>query len=153
CARLRDRNALETWPADRQHIEISGRRRTTTRRHRTKHRRVTPAAVLDAIFVGKPKELNMILITGGTGTSGVPIVQAVLALGERPRVLARDPLKAAKLLGDEVEISRGDLNDPQSLDAAMEDVDRALLLSAPAQDQIQLQKNFIDAAARNRVRH
>src|SRR5438045_551010 len=35
----------------------------------------------------------------------------------------------------------------------MEGVDRALLLSAPAQDQVELQKNFIDAAKRNGVRH
>ena len=43
----------------------------------------------------------MILVTGATGTSGREIVRALLALGHRPRVLARGPLKAAALLGRE----------------------------------------------------
>jgi len=68
-------------------------------------------------------------------------------------VLVRDPEKAAKLLGDDVEIARGDFTDAASLDAAMEDVDCALLLTPPSQDQVELQKSFIDAAARNRLRH
>jgi uncharacterized protein YbjT (DUF2867 family) len=95
----------------------------------------------------------MILITGGTGTSGVPIVQALLDRGERVRVLARDPLKAAQLLGDDVELARGDFNDEQSLEAAMEDVERALLLSSPTPDTVAVQSRFIDVAKRAGVRH
>ena len=45
----------------------------------------------------------MILVTGGTGNSGVPIVEALLEHAARVRVLARDPEKAAHLLGNEVE--------------------------------------------------
>ena len=95
----------------------------------------------------------MILITGATGTSGAEIVKSLLAHGERPRVLARDPEKAARLLGDDVEIARGNFSDAASLVAAMDDVDRALLLTPPSQGQVELQKNFIDAAARNRLSH
>jgi uncharacterized protein YbjT (DUF2867 family) len=95
----------------------------------------------------------MILVTGATGTSGVPIVQALLYRGERVRVLARDPQKAAKLLGENVEIAGGDLNDVASVEAAMEDVDRALLNSAPSLDLVQMQSNFVDAARRGNVKH
>jgi uncharacterized protein YbjT (DUF2867 family) len=95
----------------------------------------------------------MILVTGGTGTSGIPIVQALLYRGERVRVLARDPAKAARLLGEEVEIARGDLNDVASVESALEDVDRALLNSAPSLDLVQLQSNFVDAARRGGVKH
>src|SRR5947207_15103400 len=95
----------------------------------------------------------MILVTGATGTSGVPIVTALLDRGERVRVLARDPKKAAKLLGENVEIARGDLNDVASIEAALDDIDRALLNSAPSLDLVQLQSNFIDAARRQGVQH
>lgn len=95
----------------------------------------------------------MILITGGTGNSGVPIVQALLERGERVRVLARDPVKGAQLLGDDVELARGDFNDEQSLAAAMDDVERALLNSSPTPDLVECQNRFIDVAKRSGVRH
>jgi hypothetical protein len=90
---------------------------------------------------------------GGTGTSGVPIVEALLEHAARVRVLARDPERAAQLLGDQVEIARGDLSDPASIEAAMEGVDRALLNSAPDQNIVKLQSNFIDAAQRAGVEY
>jgi uncharacterized protein YbjT (DUF2867 family) len=90
----------------------------------------------------------MILVTGGTGTSGVPIVEALLERAARVRVVARDPEKAAHLLGDSVEIARGDLADVDSIAAAMEGVDRALLNSAPDQRIVELQSNFVEAAKR-----
>src|SRR4051812_40146898 len=95
----------------------------------------------------------MILITGGTGTSGTPIVQALLNRAERVRVLARDPERAAKTVGDEVEIVRGDFSDAQSLDAAMEGVDRALLLTQSAEGFVEQEATFIDAATRAGVEH
>ena len=95
----------------------------------------------------------MILITGGTGTSGRPIVEAVLERGEQVRVLARDPVKAADQLGAEVEIARGDFSDPQSLDAAMEGVERALLLSPPSNQLVAMEQAFVDTAKRAGVKH
>ena len=95
----------------------------------------------------------MILLTGATGTSGQPILQALLDRSERVRALVRDPLKAAKELGDDVELVRGDFDDPASLDAAMEGVDRALLHSPPSNEIVRQQRNFIDAAKRNGIGH
>ena len=95
----------------------------------------------------------MILVTGGTGTSGKPIVEALLARAERVRVLARDPEKAASLLGPDVEIVRGDLQDVQSIEAAMDGVERALLLTASAPNLLELETNFIKAAESADVRH
>ena len=94
----------------------------------------------------------MILITGGTGNSGQPIVKALLDRGERLRVLARDPAKAAVELGDEVEIARGDFTDPMSIEAAMEDVERALLLSPPSNRLVEFERAFVDAATKCGVR-
>ena len=95
----------------------------------------------------------MILVTGATGTSGPEIVRALLDRGQRVRVLARNPEKAAQQLGEDVEITRGDLTDLQSIQAAMEDVERAILSSAAAPDMVALQSNFIRAAKDAGVRH
>ena len=94
----------------------------------------------------------MILVTGATGTTGVEIVRALLGLGNIPRALARDPDKAARLLGDEVEIARGDFADADSLAAACEGVEAALLLTAPTPDTVADQTRFIDAARQAGVR-
>lgn len=95
----------------------------------------------------------MILITGATGTSGVPIVKALVDRAKRVRVLTRDVAKAATLFGEDVEITRGDLSDPQSIEAAMEDVERALLNSSPAPNLVDLQSGFIEAARNAGVKH
>src|SRR2546423_1889470 len=94
----------------------------------------------------------MILITGGTGNSGQPIVKALLDRGERLRALARDPAKAAVELGDEVEIARGDFSDPMSIEAAMEGVERALLLSPPSNRLVEFERAFVDAAKKSGVK-
>ncbi len=39
----------------------------------------------------------MILVAGGTGTLGVPLVRVLAASGERVRVLTRDPGRAEAL--------------------------------------------------------
>ena len=90
----------------------------------------------------------MILVTGATGTSGAAIVRALLERAERPRVVARDPEKAAAVLGDDVEIARGDMSDAASLDEALEGVDRAMMLSPSVPRLAQLEANFVDAAKR-----
>ena len=95
----------------------------------------------------------MILISGATGTSGQQIVQETLTRGAPIRVLVRDTAKAAVQLGDEVEIARGDFSDPMSVEAAMEGVDRTLLLSPPSNQLIETEKSFVDAAKRSGVKH
>ncbi|HEX8916243.1 MAG TPA: SDR family oxidoreductase [Humisphaera sp.] len=95
----------------------------------------------------------MILVTGATGTSGVAIVRALLDLGNVPRVLARDPERAAKLLGDDVEIARGDFADAGSLAAACDGIDSALLLSPPEPSTVADQTRFVDAAKSAGVKH
>src|SRR5438046_5370059 len=95
----------------------------------------------------------MILVTGATGTTGKEIVAALLQRTSDVRVMARDPQKAAQLLGPDIEISRGDFTDPASLQAAMENVDHALLLSPPDQQMVEHQSNFIRAAKSAGVHH
>ncbi len=64
-----------------------------------------------------------------------------------------DPAKAAALLGDDVEIYRGDFSDPPSVDGALVGVDRAFLLTPPTPDIADVQAAFVDAAKRAGVSH
>jgi uncharacterized protein YbjT (DUF2867 family) len=95
----------------------------------------------------------MILVTGATGTNGVALIEALLNRAERVRALVRDPVKAAERFAPEVELSRGDLADPESIDAALEGVDKVFLLSAVDPRQVELEANVTDAARRAGVAH
>jgi nucleoside-diphosphate-sugar epimerase len=58
------------------------------------------------------------LVTGATGKVGNAVVRALAQRGDTVRALVRDPQRAASLLPDGVTAVRGDVTDPQSLDAA-----------------------------------
>ena len=88
----------------------------------------------------------MILVTGATGTNGVEVLKQLAATGERARGLVRDPIKAQKILPPEIELARGDLDDSQSLLAAMEGVEKVFLLCPVSQKQPELEANVVDAA-------
>ena len=90
----------------------------------------------------------MILITGATGRIGSATVQQLSTGGVHVRALVRSPEKSASIAGAGVEIVRGDLTQPQSLEAALQGVTRALLVSPLDPRQVTLQGNFIEAAKR-----
>lgn len=66
---------------------------------------------------------KLILVIGATGMLGKPVAIQLLKDGFRMRVLARNPEKALKLLGDGFEIIKGDFDDTASLEAAMKNCD------------------------------
>jgi len=66
----------------------------------------------------------MILIAGSTGYIGQHLVRRLVEQGERPRCLARDPGKAARLFpGEQVEIVQGDTTQPETLAGAVKGID------------------------------
>ncbi|MFF2810722.1 NAD(P)H-binding protein [Streptomyces sp. NPDC058000] len=67
----------------------------------------------------------MILVTGANGNVGRNLVRELINAGEKVRALTRDP--ATTSLPDSVEIVCGDLTRPETLPAALQDVDRAFL--------------------------
>ncbi|MCB9744305.1 MAG: SDR family oxidoreductase [Alphaproteobacteria bacterium] len=104
-----------------------------------------------------------ILVTGGTGQLGSALVRALLARGDRPRCLVRDPHRVGLLEGLDVERVAGDVTQPGSLDLAMKGVDRVFHLAGlvsydRADDAQQWHVNVegtryvLDAAARAGVR-
>ncbi len=60
----------------------------------------------------------MIVVAGGTGTLGTPLVACLAEAGLAVRVLTRDPARAQHL-GPGVDVARGDVRDPASLGPAL----------------------------------
>src|SRR6185312_1370978 len=66
----------------------------------------------------------MILITGATGYIGRHLVTRLVEKGERPRVLVRNPRRAAAILPAEgVEFVQGNTTNPASLETAVHGID------------------------------
>src|SRR3954463_15086543 len=96
----------------------------------------------------------MILITGGTGTSGRPIVEQLLQTGAKFRVLARNPGKAREQLNlSNDDIIPGDLSDRASVEHALRGIERVLLNSNASPELVSQQGEFINAARRAGVKH
>src|ERR1700704_6925780 len=96
----------------------------------------------------------MILVTGGTGLNGKELLRVLSAKGDAVRALVRNPAKAEAIAAlPNVEIVQGDMARPETLTAALQDVDRAMLISSSDPMMLDVQSNFIDAAAKAGVRH
>jgi uncharacterized protein YbjT (DUF2867 family) len=90
----------------------------------------------------------MILIVGATGLVGSATLRQLTARGVPVRALVRSAEKAATIAGPGVETVVGDLEKPGSLDAALDGVTRALLISPLHPRQVEWQGNFVEAARR-----
>jgi uncharacterized protein YbjT (DUF2867 family) len=90
----------------------------------------------------------MILLTGITGNIGGAIARALLGKGEKFRALVRNPDKAADWAARGVELVPGDLKDQAAVRAALEGVDRAVLVMPNGEEQEPTELAFIDTATR-----
>src|SRR5262245_56850320 len=95
----------------------------------------------------------MILITGGTGNNGHELVRQLTAMGQRVRASVRNPAEAARLKGPNIELAVGDFDQPETLNAALQGVERAFLLTPVAERSLFWQTAFIEAARRASVKH
>ena len=90
----------------------------------------------------------MILITGATGNIGKELLPTLLESGQSVRVLVRDERKVAQLDAG-VERVVGDLDKPETLIAAVNDVERIFLGTFETQQDV----NMLEAAKRAGVQH
>ena|SRR5437899_1657073 len=75
--------------------------------------------------------MNRVLVIGGSGTVGRQVVSRLVATGAQVRALARNP--GAARLPQQVEVVRGDLTLPETLDACLEGMQTVFLVwTAPA---------------------
>ena len=96
----------------------------------------------------------MILVTGATGLNGTALVRKLSAKGVPLRALVRNAAKAAEIAAlPNVEIAIADMAKPETLPEALAGVDRAMLNSSADPAMVEVQSNFIAAAAKAGVRH
>src|SRR5262245_26055590 len=96
----------------------------------------------------------MILVTGAMGQNGSAVIREFIRRGEPVRALVRSAAKAATLGAPaSVEVVEGDMRRPETLVAALNDVDRVLMISTADGQLAETQRSFIDAAKRAGVRH
>ncbi|MFW2403532.1 MAG: NmrA family NAD(P)-binding protein [Gammaproteobacteria bacterium] len=88
----------------------------------------------------------MILLTGITGNNGGATATALLDKGVKFRALVRDLDKAADWAAKGVELVQGDLNDPASVRAALDGIDRAVLILPNSEEQERMELSFIETA-------
>jgi len=89
-----------------------------------------------------------ILVTGATGNVSSGLIPNLTAMGANVRALVRDESKAQGLRDAGVEVVIGDLNKPETLDAAFSGVDKVFLVTAPNPNQVTQARNGIAAAKR-----
>jgi len=95
-----------------------------------------------------------VLATGATGWVAQHVVSALVSAGHDVRAVVHDPAKAGIPLGlGAKETVQADLRDPASLDAALDGVDGAFLITpAFAPDATELGLALVEAAQRSGVR-
>jgi uncharacterized protein YbjT (DUF2867 family) len=89
-----------------------------------------------------------ILVTGATGNTGSALVPALLDAGVQVRAFVRDEEKARPLKDHGAEVVVGDLDKPETLDAAVKGVDKIYLVNWNGPTQAQQAINVIEAAKR-----
>lgn len=94
-------------------------------------------------------EQSKILVTGATGKVGGQVVSQLLDAGANVRALVRDPGYAD--LPDGVEVARGDLSDPSTLETALDGVESVFLLWAASDDYAPAAVDMISRHARRVV--
>jgi uncharacterized protein YbjT (DUF2867 family) len=96
----------------------------------------------------------MILVTGATGLSGSLVIREFARQQAPVRALVRNRANARELeTVPTVEVVEGDMLRPETLGAALDGVDRVLMISSARERMIQTQCMFIDAAKSAGIRH
>jgi len=95
---------------------------------------------------------NPILVTGATGNTGRPLVEALVRAGAPVRAMVRDQASQSKL-PDGVQVAVADFEEPASLAAALDGVRQAYLVTPSSEQAEAQQKRFADLAAAAGVRH
>ena len=106
-----------------------------------------------------PNSDKIVLITGATGRQGGAVARHMLSKGWRLRALTRNcnSHSAEGLAGQGVELAPGDLDDPASIERAMNGIYGVYSVqdfwTAGARREVQQGKNVADAAKKARVEH
>lgn len=92
---------------------------------------------------------STILVTGSTGTVGREVVKQLSAAGASVRAAVQATSNVEKIRGAGVEPFVTDLGDSESIQSALDGVERAFLLTPPAPNTVELAARFIEAAKKS----
>lgn len=96
---------------------------------------------------------SKLLITGATGLSGSILLQELVRQQIPVRALIRNRAKARELERyPDIEVYEGDMLQPDTLRAALDGVEKAVLISSAFENMVNTQQTFIDAAVQAGVR-
>lgn len=96
----------------------------------------------------------MILVTGAAGLSGSVVIREFARRKTPVRALVRSRARARALeMLPTVEFVEADMLRPETLGAALDGVDRVLLISSPDPRMVETQCTFVDASKKAGVRH
>src|SRR5262245_49634046 len=96
----------------------------------------------------------MILVTGATGLNGSAVIREFMRQNHEVRALVRDRAKARALnSANRVDFVEGDMLRRETLSAALEGVDRVLLISTANPQMLEAQCGLIDARKEAGVEH
>src|ERR1700754_2262875 len=95
----------------------------------------------------------MLLVTGATGTTGMEVLRALKDRGAEARALVRGETKAHHLRDLGFEPTTGDLGDPRTLGPALENIDRAYLVSPISPMQSEFEQAFLETAKEAGAKH
>lgn len=97
----------------------------------------------------------MILVTGSTGQLGQLVIEALLETTSASQIVAgaRSPEKASELATRGVQVREFDYKRPETMDAALEGVEKVLLISSnDFDDRVGQHRRVIEAASRANVK-
>jgi uncharacterized protein YbjT (DUF2867 family) len=94
----------------------------------------------------------MILVTGASGNVGSQVLKYVLETGQRAKALYRSSKDTANAPAG-VATAIADFADPDSMERALEGVQKIFLACAPVPELVRLEESVIDACRRADVRH
>ena len=94
-----------------------------------------------------------ILITGATGNLGGEVVKHLVGKKLPLRVLVRDLAKATHLKEQGIELTQGDFLHYDTLDAVLQGIEKAFLVTSNDPRQVEMESNFVQAAQRAGVQH
>jgi NAD(P)H dehydrogenase (quinone) len=91
----------------------------------------------------------MIIVTGATGYVGRLVAEALADRREPMRT--REPARAPRIYG--AQVAQADYGDPASLDAALGEGDRVVMVSVHEgpERRVPVHRSFVESAVRNRV--
>src|SRR5689334_14087574 len=96
----------------------------------------------------------MILVTGTTGVSGSAVIREFARQQVPVRALVRNRAKARIFDAlPSVEVVEGNMLQPETLGAALDGVERVLMISSASERMVETQCTFIEASKQAGVRH